>query len=247
MRNTLEDALRAVLALALARVRVAGPGRVESFNVAQGKVSVQPLLPEVLTDAEGNTTSVTPAVLPEVPVLYPAGGPFSGVWPLAKGDLVTLLVADRALDDFLVDGEAHPAGDPRSHDMRDAIALPGLHDFAHPPADLSADHASFGLVSRPGAPGLRVYFQPGPPALLSLGEPSAGYAVALAEKVQQELSALQAKLAALTAAYAAHSHPVATTGTAAAQTGATTGLVTAAVTPPPPVGQVGSTTVKVKG
>jgi hypothetical protein len=68
---------------------------------------------------------------------------------------------------------------------------------------------------------------------------------ALAQKVLDELQSVKADLQAVISSVSGHSHPVATSGTATAQTGATTGIVYTAPTPHTPA-SVACTKLKTK-
>jgi hypothetical protein len=59
------------------------------------------------------------------------GDRFSMSWPLAEGDTVKLVVADRSIDEWLTEGgEDVTPSDLRKHDFSDAIVEPGLRSFA---------------------------------------------------------------------------------------------------------------------
>jgi hypothetical protein len=107
------------------------PARVERYDEATQKIDAFPLLLDSHNDAEGNRQTTPFAVIAAVPVLWPAGGGFRLTFPLAKGDTVLLVFSDKCLDGWLERGGLVDPVDPRLHHLTDAIAIPGLHDFAH--------------------------------------------------------------------------------------------------------------------
>lgn len=76
---------------------------------------------------DGTTSFEQLPDLPGCPVLYPAGGGLSLVWPLQAGDLVYVLVPDVSQAEVVggatADGVAEPA-DPRRNNLTDAVILP---------------------------------------------------------------------------------------------------------------------------
>lgn len=119
----------------LARVRVALPGRVEAYDSSSGAVEVQPLIQDGEPDPDNNGERATrrlPKLL-GVPVMFPGSGSYRITWPVNVGDTVLLVFSSSSLEYWLaVGGEVDPADD-RRHDISDAVAIPGLFDFAHIP------------------------------------------------------------------------------------------------------------------
>jgi len=241
----LDQFIRRALQLQLLRFRVCLPGKVVSYHAGENRCDVKPMLPDVYTDSSGAQRVVDIPIINRVPVMVDRGGGYSITHPLKAGDFVTLLFSDKALDGFLMDGGQRTPEDPRTHDVNDAIAFPGLADFAHPPPDMAADHMSLGPETPSGGPAaLRIHLRPG---RIGLGEDAPAYSVALAERVLEELQTLRNTVASLVTKFNAHGHPVSTTGTASAQTGSTTGITGAGQAAPATVAAMASSTVKVKG
>lgn len=176
---SLRGLLDRVLAQGLEGLRVSLPGRVEAYDPATQKADVQPLVKRRVVDAAGVTQVERLPVVPSVPVMFPGAGPYSITFPIAVGDVVLLVFADASLDLWLARGGEVDPEDTRAHAHTDAIAIPGLRDFAHP-------------------------VTPAPPSsamVLTAGEVRIGSSTA-ADPV-----ALKSDLDALKAAYDAHIHP----------------------------------------
>lgn len=108
----------------LSGLRVALPGRVESFDRDEGTADVQPLIRDVFVAEDGTTEAETVPVVTRVPVCYPGnGGSFSITWPLEAGDLVLLLVCSSSIDKWLTRGGEVDPEDDRHHNLSDAVAL----------------------------------------------------------------------------------------------------------------------------
>lgn len=225
----LDQFIRRALQLQLLRFRVCLPGKVVKYDAVKNRADVKPMLPDVYSDSAGAPQVVDIQIINHVPVMVDRGGGYSVTHPLQPGDFVTLVFSDRALDGFLQDGGQRKPEDPRTHDVNDAIAFPGLADFAHPAPDLAADHMSLGPETPNGGPAaLRIHLRP---ERIGLGADNPAYAVALAEKVVQQLQTLKTAISSAVV--------VPADGGASFKAS----LVAALASWPAPVG---STTVKVK-
>lgn len=122
----------------MADVHVAIPGRVETYDAALQKASVQPLVMRAHEGEDGGRVAQKLPVIPEVPVLFPGGGDFMVTFPIQRGDVVLLVFSEASLDKFLVrDGIVDPQDD-RRHNISDAIAIPGLRNFKSPRSGASS-------------------------------------------------------------------------------------------------------------
>jgi len=134
----LADLLRLITESAIGDLRVCMPGQVSAiYSDAANRgqyVDVRPSLRVVLpTDEDSETpepfVEEELPVIPRVPVAFPQGGGFSISWPLAVGDFVTLVFADRNLDLWLATAAkasqaTSSTGDLGTHPLDGAIALP---------------------------------------------------------------------------------------------------------------------------
>jgi hypothetical protein len=111
------------------------PGTVVSYDAARGTAAVQPAFKRRIR-ATGALVDLP--VLPAVPVLA-LGTAASWIRvPLAAGDTVLLLFAERSLERWMqMGGQVHPE-DPRRMDLSDAVAIPGLRRPGSQPKALGA-------------------------------------------------------------------------------------------------------------
>ena len=106
----------------------------EIVGVREGKdarqfVDVLPTLQRSVIDADGLPQNEAYPVIPMVPVGYAQGGGFFVSLPLAVGDIVLLVFAERSLDAWIesarhAGGSAIVPGDVATHTLQGAIALP---------------------------------------------------------------------------------------------------------------------------
>jgi Phage protein Gp138 N-terminal domain len=92
-------------------------------------VDVLPTLQRVVIDADGLAQNEAYPVIPMVPVGYAQGGGFFVSLPLAVGDIVLLVFAERSLDAWIESARrgaqaAVVPGDVATHTLQGAIALP---------------------------------------------------------------------------------------------------------------------------
>lgn len=130
------------------------PARVDSYDAGTQKAVVTPQVRRTLVAEDGTTTTEPLPAIRAVPVLVPRGGDYFGPHlPLAAGDFVLLVVAERDLSRWLQTGEVSPAPDVRMHHLAHAIALPGLFPNARALSGLSSSDMQLG---REGGPVLTV-------------------------------------------------------------------------------------------
>lgn len=127
--------LAAAMDRRLARVRVALPGRVEAYDPNTQQAEVQPLIMDGDPDPDndGSRRAIPVAKLVSVPIVFPGSGKFRITWPVNNGDTVLLVFSSSAIDYWLAVGGMVDPADDRRHDISDAVAIPGLFDFAHVP------------------------------------------------------------------------------------------------------------------
>lgn len=112
-------------------MRVALPGRIETYDASTQQATVQPLVYDGVYDETGARTADRLPVVTGVPVVFPGAGGFRVTFPVTAGDTVLLVFSSSSIDLWLaLGGEVDPVDDRRHH-ISDAIAIPGLRDFAH--------------------------------------------------------------------------------------------------------------------
>lgn len=170
-----EEFVAGLVASVFAKLFVSRPAKVERYDESLQQVDVRPLFRESYTDSDGNKVSEPPALVQNVPLVWPgsAGGYLS--FGLDVGDVVALVYFDRSSDRWKSLGEEVDPVDVRRHHPSDAWAIPGLHAFNAPLSGVSRVNSV--LSVRAGAQ-------------LLLGSPDASDAVARASLVEAELASL---------------------------------------------------------
>ena len=128
--SALTTALRFVLGQALKYVNTALPGIVETYDATTKRARVTPAIRLIHTDG----TTETRAPIVNAPVVFPSGGGFTLLFPVAVGDAVLLVFSERGLTQFK---ETFAESDP-DRDLlfseADAIVLPGFGALSVTPA-----------------------------------------------------------------------------------------------------------------
>lgn len=225
MLNSLETVIEAAREAWEAGLKVALPGRVEAYDATTQKATVKPLLRRRHEDEDGAVSYVPRNPISNVPVVFPGGGGYRLIFPLAVGDTVLLVFGDESMDAWLSKGgDADPA-DVRRHSLTDAICIPCLRSFATPWSDAPSGKVAFGKNGSNNQIQITA-------TEIHLG-PNPLDAVALASKVDSELDKIWSALNA-------HTHPTAATGLPSPPVPGPPGTVINTSLP------VGSTLVKVK-
>ena len=142
----LEELLRLVVAQGAANLHVSMPGRIETYDNATQKATVTPLLQTRTVALDGEEILDTLPKLQDVPVVFQRAGDFFMSFPLKKGDHVLLVFQDRSIDQWATTagGVTDPV-DFRTHDLSDAVAIPGLYPFEKALSDALDDRLALGV------------------------------------------------------------------------------------------------------
>ena len=131
------------------------PGRVQSFDGSKQSADIEPLIHDTW-EAEDRTNQTGPLpVIPSVPVCFPGSGAFRVTFPVAKGDTGLIIFCARSIDRWLSEGGSVDPQDDRTHDLSDAVFVPGLTDFAHPIDPYKDDRMTVGKVG-----GTQIHLKP---------------------------------------------------------------------------------------
>lgn len=203
-------------------------------------VDVLPGLMRTAPNEDGELVDEALPIISMVPVGYMQGGGFFISVPLAVGDIVTVICAERSMDQWLEVAKkgsqrAINPGDISTHSLEGAIALPcGPAPRAALLANVSATDLVIGHDS-----GARIHLSPS--GVIHAGDEAGAQFVALAQKTQEQLQAIWDKVNS-------HTHQVsvsvATTGTMSAQSGSGTGTAAAQAAPLGSAGDVAATKLK---
>lgn len=120
---TLPRILELAIEKRLLDLHVSMPASIEKYDGV--KADVRPLLKRELR----NGTIFELPVITNVPVIWPRTKKSALDFPLVKGDTGTLLVSERSLDIWLIQGGCINPKDFRKHDLSDAQFFPGLQPF----------------------------------------------------------------------------------------------------------------------
>jgi len=188
----LEHVINDAIAAAFGPKRTMIPARVVSYDSTKQTITAQIVVRSFYLDEDNVMFSYLPKPIANIPVLFPAGDGFSITWPLAKDDAVTLVFADRSVDEWKHSGGAdNTPQDMRRWNMSDAFALPGAQAPASPLPAGAVDDAA--LVLR--AP------------MVKVGDSTATQFVALSPAVQSFIAAF------ITATFNTHIHSDPLSGT----------------------------------
>ena len=124
-----ETVIAKAMRVALRSVRVALPGRIQTYDASTCQADVQPLIQEAQADFDGTVTTGPLPVVPHVPVLFMGGGGNRTTYPVKPGDTCLLIFSSSSLDRWLALGGLVDPQDDRRHDISDGIALVGLTAF----------------------------------------------------------------------------------------------------------------------
>lgn len=214
---TLAEVIREAISSRLLDVHTALPGRVRTYDRAKQVADIEVMILHPAPMADGDIELETYPVIPNVPVGWMRGGGYSLQFPLNKGDSVWLIFSEACMAHWRVSGQVSEPGDLRRHDLSYPIAIPCCAPDADALTAIGADEA---VIDGP--------------TLVRLGGSSSQF-LAVASLVLAELAAMKTK-------FDAHTHLVATTGTAVAQSGTAAAVVT--IQQFPVAGSIGTTKLK---
>lgn len=213
------------------------PGRVEEYDAATQRATIQPLIRVPIPKASLNPDA-TDADLSEdlpqltgVPVIFPRGVGVSIYWPIYPGSFVMLLCSMSSMENFLAaDGSGtYEPQNVETHSLSDAVAIPGLFPREQPIENLDDDDIRITLESQHGK---RVQIGLGgdtgdffviPDNLVQLGEKNAAEFAArgesnktyLIDEIVNAINDNHVKINAVWALLKTHTHPGVTSGSAA--------------------------------
>lgn len=125
---TLSDVIETAIRNALLNLNTAMPAEVVKYDSKKNTVDVQPSIKRKYADG---TTASQPRIF-TVPVCFPRSGKAAVTFPIKKGDSVLLVFSQRSLDAWKGSGGEVEAGDPRTHALSDAVAIPGVYPVGNP-------------------------------------------------------------------------------------------------------------------
>jgi hypothetical protein len=106
-------------------LHTAMPCEVRKFDATKQTVDVQPLIKNVVVDGTGSEIVERYPLIRSVPVCWPRCGDFVVVFPLAVGDVVTVVFHEWSIDRYLESGREEAPADLERHGLSGAAAYPG--------------------------------------------------------------------------------------------------------------------------
>lgn len=190
------------LQTALSTLHTCIPAEVVRVHAGEHKLQFVDVLPGLMrsaTNEDGETVDEELPIIPMVPVAFMQGGGFFISVPLAVGDIVTIMFAERSLDQWIEvakkgGGRAINPGDVSTHTLEGAIALPC--GPAPRSALLGGVSATDLVIGKDG--GARIHIKGD--GSIHLGDDAGADFVALAGKVATELNRIKSDLTTLKSA-----------------------------------------------
>lgn len=124
--DDLEEALRVSLDGLQARLWTALPGIIESYNITENTVKVQPAISCTKNMPDGSTQPFKMPLLVDCPVVFPGGGGYWLTFPIAPNDEVLIVIATRCINAWWAQGDVQPEEEFRMHDLSDGFVVPGV-------------------------------------------------------------------------------------------------------------------------
>jgi hypothetical protein len=125
------DGVVQAIRYALMNVHTAHPGRIESVNLLQQTVKVQPTIRRLKIDGQ----SVALPICEDVPIIFPGG---ALTFDIASGDECLILFSERCIDRWWANGGVQDPDELRFHDLSDGFALIGPNSLGRLLSDIGA-------------------------------------------------------------------------------------------------------------
>lgn len=136
--NDPEMTMRLVLDGRQALMWTAMPAIVQSVNLSQMTVEIQPAIQGVITLQDNSLQYVNLPLLVDVPICFPKAGGFVLTFPIAPGDEVLAIIASRCIDSWWQSGGIGQPIELRMHDLSDGFAIPGPSSLPNVISNISA-------------------------------------------------------------------------------------------------------------
>lgn len=183
--STIEELIRVSFIEMAGELRVCLPGRIETYDPDTHLASIQPLIKRKFYGQEN--AELLP-IVNRVPVIHPRTAKALIRLPVASGDIVTLIFADRSIEPWLQgDGVAAEALDTRQHHLSDAYALLGGYPEGNPVTANNPDALEIVVVE-----GTKITIGNGAAELLQLAHDAFTELKNLVDEMSQTMSDIQA-------------------------------------------------------
>lgn len=196
------EAIRAGVDAAVGDIHTCLPGRVVSYDAETCQATVKPMVKRALYDVDDDERTFED--LPEIPkvlVMWPRAGAYAITFPLAAGDSVLLIFAQRSIAEWRTGGDVSEPADARTHSIGHPFAIPGAFPdtdaMSTSPLDVAAREA--GVVVGQHAGNGRIEIGA---SIIKIGKDATDF-VALATPTQTGINAAMAQANAAMASAAA--------------------------------------------
>jgi protein gp138/GpV-like protein with Apex motif len=128
VNQTLDDsetAMRYALESKQAQMWTAMPAIVTKVNLTQMTLECQPAIKGIQSNEDGSSSYVNLPQLVDVPICFPSAGGFTLTLPIAIGDEILAIIANRCIDAWWQLGGVQVPMELRMHDLSDGFAIPG--------------------------------------------------------------------------------------------------------------------------
>lgn len=116
-------------------INTSQPGQIVAWDHAKQRASVQPLVKKMHVQEDETEVTEPQPVINNV-IVWQYGSPRGRITaPIAVGDPCLVMHTNCSISNWSQSGGLVDPKDTRRHDISDAIALVGLHDFGHVPTD----------------------------------------------------------------------------------------------------------------
>lgn len=183
------------------------PAKVLSYDASTQTCSVRPMVRRAMPTVSGGRVQETLPDVHCVPVCWMRAGFFFIHMPLAAGDFVLLVCAERDFAQWRQTGDVGDSTDDRNHTLSHAMAIPGVYPRTRQLSGMPGDAM---VMGKQGASTIAIKTS----GEIDVGAAAANF-VALANLVKDRIDTLQA-------AFDAHVH---SGGTIAGNTGVPTAVV----------------------
>lgn len=180
------------------------PGAIVAYDPATQRADIKPQLKFTLRDEfAGKEMLEDLPTICDVPIMFPRFGEFMMTMPVAVDDTVLLVFCDRSIDKWKTNGGNVDPIDLRSHDISDAVAIPGLYPK---PEVLPSTLTSGMALGKIGDTTLQIHIDG---TSINLGGPGAVEFIAKAAATDAQLSSLYSQFSTFVSAVVASLTPIA--------------------------------------
>jgi len=196
---TLAELINLAIENRLLDVHTALIAKVERYDAEKQLVDVSPVLKRKVQTLEGVWKTEQLPLLCDVPVMFPQAGGYFISFPIQSGDFVQLIFNESDIEEWLQNSPSK-IDHNRRFSLQGAIAIPS---FAPPSKPLTGAHKTNFVAGRNNGPQIHIDDQK-----IRLGSEKAEEALAIANKVKEELEKIKSAFQLHTHSY--HNTPTVT-------------------------------------